>query len=66
MCSDVNRIPLVNEQHAICCALASILCRAHIVEGKDGPTELGKKKWEYLGKTVGIMLLMCERIFFNR
>ena len=33
------------------------------MEGKDRPTELGKKKWEELGKTVGLMLQMCESIF---
>ena len=33
------------------------------MEGKDRPTELGKKKWEELGKTVGLMLRMCESIF---
>ena len=33
------------------------------MEGKDRPTELGKKKWEDLGKTVGLMLRMCEPIF---
>ena len=33
------------------------------MEGKDRPTELGKKKWEDLGKTVGIMLRICEPIF---
>ena len=33
------------------------------MEGKDRPTELGKKKWEELGKTVGLMLRMCEHIF---
>ena len=37
--------------------------RAHIGEGKDRPTKLGKKKWEELGKTVGLMLRMCETIF---
>ena len=30
---------------------------------KDRPTQLGKKKWENLGKTVGLMLRMCEPIF---
>ena len=34
-----------NEQHAICCALISILWRIHIVEGKDRPTQLGPNKW---------------------
>ena len=43
--------------------LTSILWRAQIVEGKDRPTELGKKKWEEMGKTVGLMLQMCEPIF---
>ena len=33
------------------------------MEGKERPTELGKKKWEELGKTVGLMLRMCEPIF---
>ena len=33
------------------------------MEGKDRPTELGKKKWEDLGKTVGLMLRICEPIF---
>ena len=32
------------------------------MEGKDRPTELGKKKWEEVGKTVGIILRICERI----
>ena len=30
--------PFGNEWHTICCALTSILWRAHIVEGKDRPT----------------------------
>ena len=49
--------------HKICCALTPILWRAQIVKGKDRPTELGKKKWEELGKTVGLMLRMCEPVF---
>ena len=32
------------------------------MEGKDRPTQLGKKKWEDLGKTVGLMLQMCGSI----
>ena len=32
------------------------------MEGKDRPTQLGQKKWEDLGKTVGIMLIMREPI----
>ena len=52
-----------NERHTICCALASILWRAQIIEGKDRPTELGKKEWEDPGKTFGLMLRICEPIF---
>ena len=33
------------------------------MEGKYRATQLGKKKWEDLGKTVGLMLQMCEPIF---
>ena len=33
------------------------------MEVKDRPTELGKKKWEDLGKTVGLMLKICDPIF---
>ena len=33
------------------------------MEGKDRPTELGKKKWEKRGTNVGLMLRMCEPIF---
>ena len=57
--------PIVNERHTICCALTFILWRAQIVEGKDRPTELGKKKWEEPGKTVGLMLRMYEPIFLT-
>ena len=33
------------------------------MEGKDRLTELGKKKWEDMGKTVGLMLRMRDPIF---
>ena len=33
------------------------------MEGKYRRTELGKKKWEDLGKTVGPMLQICEPVF---
>ena len=32
--------PSGNEHHTICCRLASILWRAHIVEGKDRPAHM--------------------------
>ena len=55
--------PFGNERHTICCALTSIMWRAQIVEGKDRPTEVGKKKWEDLVETVSLMLQMCEPMF---
>ena len=56
MCVGHKPHPFGNEWHTICCALNSILWRAQIVEGKDRPTQLGKKRWEELGKTVGLIL----------
>ena len=35
------------------------------MEDKERPTQLGKKKWEELGKTVGLILQMCKPIFSN-
>ena len=32
------------------------------MEGKDRPDQIGLKKWDYLGNTVGLMLKMCEPI----
>ena len=61
-----NPYPFGNEQHTIFCALASILWRAQIVEGKDRPTQIILKKWKDLVKTVGIMLWMCKPIFLTR
>ena len=65
MCAGRKTNPFGNERHNICCALTSILWKEQIVEGKDRPTQLGKKKWEDLGKNVGLMLQMCEPIFSN-
>ena len=33
------------------------------MEGKDRPSEIGKKKWEELEKTFCLMLRMCEPLF---
>ena len=63
MCVGRKPHPFDNERHTICCDLPSILWREQIMEGKDSPTELGKKKWEDLGNTVGLMLRICEPIF---
>ena len=45
MCVGRKTHPFGNERHTSCCALASILWRAQIVEGKDRPNELGGKNW---------------------
>ena len=47
--------------HHMC--LTTIMWREQIVEGKDRPAQMGAKKLSDLGKTVGIMLQMCEPIF---
>ena len=63
MCVGLKPYPFGNDWNAICCALTSILWRAHIIEGKYSPTKFGPKKWGELGKSVGIMLRMCKSIF---
>ena len=63
MCVGRNPHPFGNDRNTICCALTSIMWRSQIMEGKDSPTQLGPKKQEDLGKTVVIMLQMCEPIF---
>ena len=47
-----------NERHKVCCGLTSILLRAHIVEGKDFPSQRGAKQHQELGNAVGLMLRM--------
>ena len=56
MCVGRKPHPFGNERHTISCALTSIRWRAQIVEGKERTTQIGPKKWEDLGNTVGIVL----------
>ena len=42
--------PFGNERHTIRCALTSILWRAHIVEGKDRPTNSLRRNGEIWGR----------------
>ena len=65
MCVGRNPHLFGNEWNTICCALTYILWRAQIVEDKERPSQLGPKKWEETGKTVGIMLRMGEPIFLT-
>ena len=63
MCVGINPHTFGNYRHKVCCGPTSILCRAHLVEGKDSPSQRGAKQNQELGKTVGLMLRMCKPIF---
>ena len=63
MCVDRKLHPYGNERHKICCGLMSIIWRAHIVEGKDLPSQRVTKHHQELGNTVGLMLRMYKHIF---
>ena len=63
MCASSKPHPFVNERHNIFCGSTYILCRDHIVEGKDLPQQLGQKENNELGKTVSLMLMVCRSIF---
>ena len=66
MCVGRKPHPFGNELHKISCALTSILFRSLIVEGTDRPKELGQKKYSKLGRTVGMVLRMCETLYVTR
>jgi hypothetical protein len=58
--------PMGNEYHSICCALSGIMYWIELVEGKDRPPELGQPEHNTsLGKTVGLMLRMCQSIYHS-
>lgn len=63
MCVGRKPHPFGNERHTICCGLTTILWRSQIVEGKDRPRQLPRREFEELGKTVGLMLRMCQPLF---
>ena len=66
MCVGRKPHPFGNECHTIRCALTSILFRSLIVEVKDRPRELGQLKYTKLGRTVGLILWMCETPYSTR
>ena len=41
---------------------AALICCCKLREGKDHPQQLGKKKWDEKGATVGLILRMMEPI----
>lgn len=55
--------PMGNEYHSICCALSGIMYWIELVEGRDAPPERGVPEYSSRGKTVGLMLRMCQSIF---
>jgi Transposase IS4 len=54
--------PYGNEWHTICCAESGILFRLEVVEGRDKPAHI-VPSWNALGKTVSLLLRLCETIF---
>ena len=53
-----------NEWHTICCAISGIMYWIELVEGKDRPNQMGPEEFsEKGGKTVGLMLRMCQPIW---
>jgi hypothetical protein len=48
-----------NDYHTACCALSNILFSIELVEGKDGPAQLGKE-FDTHGKTGGMLLRMLR------
>ena len=55
--------PFGNEWHSICCCASGIMFAVELVEGKDAPRELGPKRFEELGKTVGLLLRLTESLW---
>ena len=67
MCVPRKPHPFGNEYHTICDGELDgpsnpILWHAEIQEGKDRPVQLGPKKYDEKGKTVGLMCRMVEPI----
>ena len=55
--------PFGNEYHTVCCCRTGIMWGIELVEGKDGPSQLGKPKHDEMGSTVGLLLQMQVPIF---
>ena len=53
-----------NKWHTICCAMSVVVFFVGIVEGKDQPTERGKREFEAdYGETGGLMMRMANPLF---
>ena len=55
--------PFGNERHTICCGINSILCKAHIFEGKERLAQLGPKLHSQLVRKVGLVIWMFKTLF---
>ena len=64
MCVSLKPHPFGNEYHTIADGNDGIamVWQVELWEGKDQPQQLGKKKWDEMGATVGLMLCMTEPI----
>ena len=62
MCVPQKPHPFGNEYHTISDRdyNAVILYRVELVEGKDRPSELGKRKWADLGEAIVTMLCLSK------
>ena len=54
--------PMGNEYHSVCCGLSGIMYSIELVEGKDRPKELPKKKHHEKGNTTALLLRLTESI----
>ena len=63
MCDGHKPHPFGNKIQTTCCGLPPIRWRSQIVEGKDGPHQLGKMENNELGKTTSLMLRICRPMF---
>lgn len=55
--------PFGNEYHVNNCGLWGVMYFIELVEGKDRPQELPPPRFNELGKTVGLVLRMCQPLF---
>ena len=55
-----------NEYHSICCELLGIICYIKMAEDKGAPKEREIPKFQKYGKSSGMLLILCDVIFFMR
>jgi Transposase IS4 len=57
--------PFGNEYHSVACGLSRIMWGVELVEGKDAPNNRPKKFEDKGGATVGLLLRLCEPVFYT-